>query len=348
MESDLYVVDRSGPPRRLARSVDGLAFMPGGASIVVARTTGETSQLFEVRVDSGREHSLIPDERHASAPSVSPDGRTLMFHRDVTSQFLSELGPSGSQPRTFQTASLDYLAPTRRGDVVVAQSEDHAGSSIIAVAVSDGAVRRLASGQVPFLTRDESRVLFRANDDPGELRATPIAGGPVTVIARLDGKITDGVDAIDGQHVGLMRAGTCEAWLIPRDGGPPVAEGASGIVIPASSGGWRAVRTCSTDGPRYTIRFVAPGQPLSVVAFERETMLGRSAWIDDRRFGYCDHEGCRVVDVDQVDREPLVHRFGIDDAYAIAPGAIRWFTAREAAQVTLHQVSNFDDRPWKP
>jgi predicted Ser/Thr protein kinase len=345
---DLYLLDRQGHVRKLDTGVDSLAFTPGGRSIVFARTALEASQLFEIVLDTGREYGLTPDERTARAPDVSPDGETLLFHRDVTSQFLSELGPIGLVPRTFQTSTLDYLAPTRRGDVVLAERDGPDGTSIIALAVSDGTVRRLVSGQVPFLARDDSRVFFRANDDPGRLQAIPIAGGPVTVIGKLDGSITGGVDASDGQHVTLEHAGTCEGWLIPSHGRAPVSEGVSGLVVPAPGGGWRAVRTCD-DGSSYAIRFVAPGQPLSVAAFERTSIQGRSAWIDDHHFAYCDREACRVVDVvDQVDRDPRVHGFGIDDEYAVAPEAMRWFTTQETAQVTLHKITNFDSRPWKP
>jgi hypothetical protein len=42
------------------------------------------------------------------------------------------------------------------------------------------------------------------------------------------------------------------------------------------------------------------------------------------------------------------HGFGSEDDYVVAPETQRWFTTRESSQVTLHELTNFDRRPWKP
>ncbi len=344
----LMISDRQGHVRQvLGSGVLGGSFTPDGQAMVIAQRTGTTTKLVELDLRGGEIRELTPLEKHARSPDVSLDGRTVMFHRDITSAPLHELGLSGEpEQRTFRNEAFNDLAPVPGADLVIATRTDREPSTIVAITVSSGAARTLVEGDTPFVSTDGRRILFRPLHDPAELRSISIDGGTASVVARFPGAIMGGGDGPDGLHVVIARGDEREAWLVPADGRLPSPEGTTGLVFVAPLGGWRVVLERSKS--RRTLRFVAPGQPLSSSSFERSNPVGRPVWVDGQQFSYCDDQECHVLDVvSQTDRVTRPNSVHFDKHLAAASDGSRWFFTSLIAQVTLHKITNFDERPWK-
>jgi hypothetical protein len=113
-------------------------------------------------------------------------------------------------------------------------------------------------------------------------------------------------------------------------------------VLPAPSGGWRAVRTWS-DGYRY--RFVAPDGTASSLELRAENE--HPTWLDAHRFAYAFGGFFHVVDVTtgaEVDKLPAPS-WG-QNAVLAADGT-HWFDLSTIGRVTHHVMENFADRPWR-
>jgi hypothetical protein len=179
--------------------------------------------------------------------------------------------------------------------------------------------------------------LFEAPDQH-VLRSVPIDGGPVTTIAALPGTLMAGVEGPDGVHLELGREGRGEAWRVTQEGRVE-PEGMEGLVIPAPSGGWRAIRTLAGE---YRFRLVAPD-----VTSTRDIVAsaGRPTWMDDHHFGYASNGAFHVVDVTTGIETASVAAASASGVAVLAADGSRWFDVHHIDTVTAYLIVNFGDRP---
>ncbi|HEY5935859.1 MAG TPA: protein kinase [Kofleriaceae bacterium] len=347
----LRMVDREGHDTELvAEGVLGATFTPGERSVVFNHQDREATRIVEVDLATRARHVLTPDERFGYSPEVSADGKVVLYHRDQTSLPLYVMGTTGErEPKTFQREQFVGLAPVRGAELVIATRIDREPKTVVAINVGTGASREIAQGDAGFASDDGARVLWWRTSEPTVLWSTPIDGGAATLIARLPAPIVTGSAGPDGLHM-LLKSGrsdaeTAESWLVPPSG-EPVREGSHGTVYVAPTGGWRMV---ASYGAKTTVlAFYKPGQPLTgAPAFERAS-VGRPAWVDATHASYCDPASCGVLDVESLaegNRRPNTESKG--EHLAAAPDGKRWFFAPAIAHVTLIEITNFADRPWK-
>ena len=344
----LRIVDRDGRDSEiLAKGVLGGTFTPNERSVVINYEDREGSRIVEIDLATRAQHVVTPGEKFAYSPEVSADGKVLLFHRDQTSLPLYEIGLTGErEPRTFQHEQFAGLAPARTGDIVIATRIDQDPRSIVAITVATGSSRTLVAGDGGFPSHDGSRLLWWNTTDATVLRATPIGGGAETIVARLPAPILTGTDGPDGSHVLLKVGATAESWLVPYTGASQ-REGGAGVVFVAPTGGWRMVT--SFGDKETTLSFFKPGDPLTGPPVFVRSTVGRPAWVDATHASFCDAESCLVLDVETLaerDRRPYPES-AKGDHLAASPDGKRWFITPSIAHVTLIEITNFADRPWK-
>ncbi|HTR54663.1 MAG TPA: protein kinase [Kofleriaceae bacterium] len=340
---DLAVVDRDGHARELdVHGVDSATFTPAG-TIVLAMHRGSSTSLYETTSEGGELHELTPHEQYAAAPDVASDGRTLLFDRDRTAIPLFELARDGAVQKTFRFERLAHVVAAPDGRTLVVTRIDDRGQTVVAIDPHDFLERDLASGEALFVSR-AGRVVFRADDDPRVLRAIARDGTGAVTIASLAGPVLDAAEGSDGIHVELDRDGKSEAWLVARDGRASF-EGVEGLVMPSPAArGWRVVRRAT--GTDVILGFVAPGRPLSEIAYTRAATWGHPAWSGDGELAYCDTTACRRLDVatgrdvevtpiDAPGKRPIT----------VAGDGRHWFITSSIGHVTRERITNFAERP---
>jgi hypothetical protein len=186
-------------------------------------------------------------------------------------------------------------------------------------------------------------VLFGAPGDRPRLLAIPIGGGEVTAVADLPGKLAYGADGPDGPELLLVHDGAFEAWHLTRDGRIE-PRGMAAFVVPAPSGGWRAVQTY--DSPNH-LRFVAPGDPLTAGMHEVAPESDRPMWLDDHRIAYAARGAFHVVDVTTGAEVATLPGPEWGQKAVLASDGVHWYDVQLIGHVTRHLIVNFADRPWR-
>ena len=332
---DLWVVDADGQVRALTHdgiSIQG-AFTPDGSAVVFAGRDRRQVHLFEIPVAGGARRRLTVEGGPDLSPSVTPDGRTLVFNRDLT---YSRVTTSDGTAIPLAHQYLGHVQLTSDGAWLVAERAD-AESEIVAIHVADHVERVLARGGVPFLSSDGRSVYFAAGTDRRELDRVALDGGEPQRIAQLPAAIVDGVDTAGGVHLAVSGGGAeIRGYGVGAAGA--VLESETAMVIPAPAGPWRV------DQQGNLAFAVAPGQ--------RRTLPCRTlpVWLDDHRLACAIDTRVELVDVSTGDREPVGDLPPRSDQVAIAgEGArVRWIAAVLHGLVTRHAITNFADRPWKP
>ena len=342
---DVFVIDRAGKETALTRdhaSIGG-AFTPDGRSVVLSSSRGGKIELYEVPATGGEAHQLTFDDGPHYNPDVSSDGRTVVFNLESSAIVVVAGGPDGVRKLTTRRQRLAGALPMRDGRYIVAQrTEDHR-DEVIAISTRDGSERVLTAGTSPFPSLDGQRVLFGSSDGPPRLLAVSIDGGEPTVVAELPGALQLGADGPDGPEISIRRDGAIEAWRVARDGHLE-PHGTAAVVIPAPSGGWRAVRRF---GGGYRFAFVAPGEPLSAGRHEVIAESERPTWLDGHRFAYAARGAFHVVDVTTGAEVQAVPGPAWGHRAVLASDGVHWYELQLIGHVTRHLLVNFADRPWR-
>jgi Tol biopolymer transport system component len=278
--AEMWLLDiAGGSPRRVADDASGVAtaFTPGGSSIVYA---GRGGHLWELSVEGERVPVQVTfGDGWEGAPSISRDGRLLLYNVDITWAQLHAQPSEGGVARKLTTAPWNLLGlrATLDGRAIIAQARPRgsARNLVVSVPVEGGDPVVLAEGATPGITVDGAEVLYTV-DDGRRVMAIPRAGGAPRQVTEVPGPIRSLHAGPDGRvHLAVARAEANEAWSAPLAGGVAERELPAPwtLVVPAPAGRWRAV----SNGRR--IRLLAPGMAVDDPA-ARE--LGpRGTWTSD-------------------------------------------------------------------
>ena len=340
---NLFVIDRGGHETRVTEgnaTANG-TFTPDGRSVVFSAllSDGEIS-LFEVAVTGGKSRRLTFDGGPHIAPDVSPDGATLVFDRDESARIAIAGGEGATRKLSTRRETLLDLQPTPDQSSVVAGLIGAKGSEIVVISTRDGSERRLVVGSHPFLSLDGKRVWYRVHDAKPALASIALDGtNPEPPIA-LPGEPILGVAAADGEHLSLRVNGKIEGWRVGLDH-QLVAEHVAGLVIPAPTGGWRAIQMSSGA---YHYKLVAPDGTEGVdLRAEGE----RPTWLDAHRFAYAIDGAFHIVDVTTGAELAKLPGPSWGQHAVLAADGIHWFGLLTIGHVTHHVLANFADRPWR-
>lgn len=340
----LVLVDRDGKREVVMPALaTEVSFTPAGTLLVVEQRDTLTTTLVELDLATRERRVLMPAEHNVRGPEVSADGTTLVFHRDITWMPIYEIGLDGERrSQTLQQERLADMVQVPGAHFLVAERSRHDTYDVATIDMTTHALRTLAAGVTPFPSRDGSAVYFSTTHHPPRLGRIPIGGGDVRELGELPGELIAGVDDTAGTQLLVTTPAGPAIWATTPDG--LLARTATpGLVLSAAGSGWRAIWT--GDPISASLTLIAPGQALTRPAFVVRDIVGRPAWVDDRRLSYCDRRSCKVLDVVSRDERPgpanPVHQRG-----SIAAGldGQRWFFNPVMGQVSLQRVTNFNAR----
>ena len=224
----------SGQPRRIFQKVPwnrpvAASWMPDSQRLVLAGNpapaTGATLWLGDMRSESLTRLLATPDGSQTT-PSVSPDGKRLLFTKMAVDRDIVELPLDGSPPRTLLATSLPEFAPTwaptgdqfayvtrRNGtDELWVRSTQGNWDRPVVTAKEFPTLEALLS---PIFSPDGSRIAYTALLAGGgrrrSLAISPAGGGTPTIIA--DGYAPSW--SPDGSQIAFL-------WIKP-DGTIPLA-----------------------------------------------------------------------------------------------------------------------------
>jgi len=341
---NLFVIDRDGHETRVTggNATANGTFTPDGRSIVFSALWDNGAiSLFEVPATGGKPHRLTFDSGPHIAPDVAPDGRTLVFDQDESARIAIAGGDGATRKLSARRETLLDIQPTPDQASLVASLIGATGSEIAVISTRDGAERLLARGAHPFVALDGKRVWYRPQGDKPELASIALDGTAPEAPIALPGELITGVDAADGEHLVLRVDGRTEGWRLGLDH-RLVSEHVAGLVIPAPTGGWRAIQTSSGA---YHYGFVAPDGTTSALDLRAEAE--RPTWLDAHRFAYAFGGAFHIVDVTtgtEVDKLPGPN-WG--EHAVLAADGVHWFGLLTIGHVTHHVMENFGERPWR-
>jgi dipeptidyl aminopeptidase/acylaminoacyl peptidase len=217
-------------PRRLTSSIRDTSprWAPDGKRLAFVRSAATQSsggdgggrpqpgQIYILPLDGGEAWPITDLANGANGPSWSPDGRTIAFN--------SSTKPDDSTKRDAAQHKSDVTVITRavyraNGNPGYVDSEQHA--HIFTVAVSGNAADKPQPKQITDGEFDErgiewapdgSKIYFTSTRvaEPyyqptgSDLFSVPVAGGPITKVASIDGTIGDVSVAPDGRRIAFV------------------------------------------------------------------------------------------------------------------------------------------------
>jgi dipeptidyl aminopeptidase/acylaminoacyl peptidase len=217
-------------PRRLTSSIRDTSprWAPDGKRLAFVRSAATQSsggdgggrpqpgQIYILPLDGGEAWPITDLANGANGPSWSPDGRTIAFN--------SSTKPDDSTKRDAAQHKSDVTVITRavyraNGNPGYVDSEQHA--HIFTIAVSGNAADKPQPKQITDGEFDErgiewapdgSKIYFTSTRvaEPyyqptgSDLFSVPVAGGPITKVASIDGTIGDVSVAPDGRRIAFV------------------------------------------------------------------------------------------------------------------------------------------------
>jgi len=346
--ADLYLLElASGARRQLTH--DGLrnltpTFTPDGRSIVFASARGGHINLWEISIDGGEPVQLTSGVGNDVSPDIAPDGRTLVFDADITSRPLFAHPATGTPRRLVPSRPvLQRLEMTPDGSEVIATDYAPLAPRIVAIRLSDGAMRTLAEGSHGAPTPDGREVVYATGT---EVRAVARGGGASRTLAQLGGDVFRlAVDSDGAVHTALERGGTLEAWRLPLTGGIGKREAPSPwcFVLPAPAGGWSVWYRCDGERrPRGVL--VAPGSIPDPAATSGRVMDHGAFDATGRAFVFDDHG---TVSRLEVATGITTRLFEVRSLWAltVSPDGETVYTSESVGRVQRTLITNFADRP---
>jgi serine/threonine protein kinase len=228
---DLWLVALDGgAPRQL--TFDGAnahpTFHPDGRSIIFSSDRNGRLNLWELPLAGGTAEQLTFDVGRDLSPSVSPDGRVLIFDIDMGSSPLFAYPARGERHRLTRTLEdVETVVPTRDGRELIVGVIQGGAQRIVSYPLPGGDERIITEGQAPALTPDEKAIVFARSDGAStQILVLPRAGGPERRIATLPDQVHALSVAADGMiEISLGRTrGELGVSKVPLTGGVPTRE----------------------------------------------------------------------------------------------------------------------------
>ena len=185
--------------------------------------------LWALDVATGVQRQVTSTSCLEDYPDVSPDGRTLVFHSDRTSEarlYTLELDGSGLQPISGDGATMPRWSPDGRSVAYMRRGPD--GIAVAVQAVGDLTVRELVSVansaggmQGPVWAPDGRSLAYgHTTGDSWSIRVVDLAGKSREVAAP-GGSVMFPTWSPDGTRIAFQREkdGPRAIWVAPSDGG---------------------------------------------------------------------------------------------------------------------------------
>jgi Tol biopolymer transport system component len=334
MNKDIFIVDRAGVVTQVTHEHDAYnaTFTPDGRSIIFAAAPAGKVDLFEIPATGGRRRQLTFDDGPDVAPDVSPDGKRLLFDRDITSTPLMRIVAGVSSKVTSRVEVLAEPRPSFDGTFVLAVRHALARPEIVEIDPATGAERTITAGSHPFPSLDDRTIYFQDPDRPTQLSSIARAGGAPARVVELTAPILRGVAAPDGLH---FTAGGV-SWHLAPGSDSPENERLDGLVVPGP-GSLRLEE--SDDAGRFHIRVLPAGVELTADS-------SGITWLDEKRFAYIGDNAAHVIDASTGEEVASVPGPQLDtDAILARDGKTIYDTNQTVSHVTRHEIVNFASRP---
>ncbi len=350
--ADLWIAPLDGGPvRRITNDPFLLhrepAFTADDRSLIVSRVRDGIARLWELSLDdTGAERQLIAGPGNERDPSVSPDGSTLYFENDESTDVLFARSLDGRPPvrlsRTIEDVAM--MLPTPDGRAVLASVIRDMTAVLIEIDLVTRAERIITEGRVIALVHDE--LIY---DWLYQLWARPRAGGPARLVAPMPLRLWYAAPGGDGAiHFMVGTDAGFEAWraVIDRD----TLEREDGTFqLPAPVGGWRAALTLAkTTEPSgddiAVLRLVPPISWQGAAPQPIENITGPLAWdADGRAILYLRGDTIRRVSVPEGEDRVVLEVPGVSH-FAPSPDGRTIYTIERVERRHAMRIINFDQR----
>jgi Tol biopolymer transport system component len=208
---------------------EGVSWTPDGRIVYTTRERG-ASNIWIMDADGTAQRPLTVDARDNSSPSVSPDGRYVVFVSDRTgNRSVWRIDIDGSNPKQLTNgASAQSPEITPDGQWVVYSDVESGKRPLWRVSIEGGIPVQLTdvTSRTPVISPDGKQIGFGFIDEqatPRRWRFTfvPLEGGPPAKVFDLPPWQIRG--APDGRALTYVdtQNGVSNIWALPLDGGAP-------------------------------------------------------------------------------------------------------------------------------
>jgi Tol biopolymer transport system component len=206
--------------------VQGLAWTPDGKIVYPSNASGNYN-LWTMSADGSNTKQITEGKWSDFAPSVSPDGRTVVFHSIRTGGMnIWRIDADGGNPRQLSSGDVDFvplISPD--GKWVVYGSERSGRPGLQKVAIEGGKPIPLndVPSDYPAISPDGKYIAYYFNDGGVKIGIIPFNGGkPIKI---LDIPLAGGVRfqwSPDGSALDYVdvQKGVANIWRQPIAGGP--------------------------------------------------------------------------------------------------------------------------------
>jgi dipeptidyl aminopeptidase/acylaminoacyl peptidase len=222
-ETSIWIAPTNGSeaPRRLTSGTRDHSprWSPDGRQLAFVRSTeregrAQPPQIYVLAFDGGEGRALTSLPRGASAPQWSPDGTRIAFTStakpdDTAQENAASPKPPASDVRVITSATYRFNGagwsdPERPTHLwVIATSGSDTPNQLTTGKFSEGGHIWSADGTRLFFTSSRVDEPYYAADD-SDIYAVPSAGGPVTLVASIDGTIGSLALSRDGRSIAFI------------------------------------------------------------------------------------------------------------------------------------------------
>jgi Tol biopolymer transport system component/DNA-binding winged helix-turn-helix (wHTH) protein len=210
----------------------GLSWMPDGR-LVYASVASGSWDIWTMNADGTGQKQLTVGARSNYGPSVSPDGRYIVFLSNRAGSFnIWRMGLDGSNPVQLTRGpgeNFPHITPDGRSVVYATYGFQQPGA-IWKVSIDGGQPVRITDqpSSWPFVSPDGKFVACIYSPEPnsiGQLAVVPIDGGQPVKLFSIEPSFRANITWMpDNRGIAFLdvRSGTNNVWMQPLSGGEPV------------------------------------------------------------------------------------------------------------------------------